>query len=46
LELNEGHRAPAVELARELLEVQPGADLDMDRRLSLALVRLMEAAGE
>jgi len=33
-------------LARDLIEVQPDADLDMDRRVNLALVRLMEAVGE
>ena len=33
-------------MARDLIEVQPDADLDMDRRVNLALVRLMEAVGE
>ena len=46
MEPNEVHRAPAVELARDLIEVQPDADLDMDRRVNLALVRLMEAIDE
>ena len=33
-------------MARDLIEVQPDADLDADRRVNLALVRLMEAVGE
>ena len=46
VEPNDRFQVTAVGLAMDLLEVQPGADLDADRQLNLSLVRLMEVAGE
>ncbi|MEK7826504.1 MAG: HepT-like ribonuclease domain-containing protein, partial [Thermodesulfobacteriota bacterium] len=46
VEPNERYQVTAVGLAMDLLEVQPGAGLDMHRQLNLALVRLMEVIGE
>ena len=46
VEPNERYQVTALGLAMDLLEVRPGADLYMDRQLNLALVRLIEVAGE
>ena len=46
VEPNERYQVTAVGLAMDLLEVQPGAGLDMHRQLNLALVRLVEVIGE